>query len=178
MTVLTSVGISPPSSAGLAVLTEVGDRNLTAALNLSPASGGRATLGPVVRLLAIAVALLVGVGLGVIGDRLLVDDEAGPRLRGGGTLRALPDAPVEVRAESVLLPTGFRSRHVHGGPTFNAVRSGEVEIEDQSGTTVYGAGQLFFEPADVPHAIHVLSEARLDVVRLLPPGAAATTEVR
>jgi Cupin domain len=132
-----------------------------------------------VRLLAVAVvALAVGAALGVTGDRVLADDEgSGPVLQGGGTLQALPDAPVEVRGESVFLPAGFRSRHIHGGPTFNAVRTGTVEIEDESRKEVYGPGDFFFEPADSPHSIHVLADARLDVVRLLPPGAAATTEV-
>jgi hypothetical protein len=178
--VLASLGIPPPSSNGRrGVLTEVDYRDLTALLNLSLASVGRGYAGDAVRLLAVAVALAVGVALGVIGDRLLADnDEAEPALRGGGTLQALPDAPVEVRAETVLLPAGFRSRHVHGGPTFNAVRTGTIEIEDEIGTKVYGPGEFFFEPADVPHSIHVLADARLDVVRLLPAGAAETTEVR
>jgi quercetin dioxygenase-like cupin family protein len=131
-----------------------------------------------VRLLAVAVALAVGVAIGALGDRLFADgNETGPGLQGGGTLRALPDAPVEVRAETIFLAAGFRSRHAHGGPTFNTVESGSVEIEDESGTTVYGPGEFFFEPADRAHEIRVVSDARLDVIRLLPPGAAETTEV-
>ena len=128
--------------------------------------------------LALSAALAAGVVSGVAGDRLFGDDdETAPTLRGEGTLRDLPDGPVHVRAETVLLPAGFRSRHLHGGPTFNAVESGTIEIEDMLGTKVYRPGDFFFEPADHPHEIRVLTDARLDVVRLLPPGAPETTEL-
>jgi quercetin dioxygenase-like cupin family protein len=106
------------------------------------------------------------------------DDDTTPALRGEGMLTGLPRGPVTVRAETVLLPSGFRSRHVHGGPTFNTIESGTVEIQDEHGTTVYDAGDFFFEPAGRPHEIRVLMDARLDVIRLLPPGAPETTELR
>jgi hypothetical protein len=128
--------------------------------------------------LVVVLALAVGIVLGVAGDRML--DGAGepvPAVRGGGTLGALPAGPVEVRAETVVLPAGFRSRHMHGGPTFNTVESGSVEIADENGTNAYEAGEFFLEPARAPHTIRVLADARLDVVRLLPPGAQATIEL-
>lgn len=129
--------------------------------------------------LAACAALSAGVVLGVVGDRFLGgDDEAAPALRGEGMLSSLPDGPVTVRAETVLLAAGFRSRHVHGGPTFNTIESGSVEIQDEHGTKVYGPGDFFFEPAGRPHEIRVLADARLNVIRLLPPGAAETTELR
>lgn len=124
-----------------------------------------------------AFLLLVGVLLGIAGDRVLRGTPARPPVSGGGTLAAAPRGPLEVRAETVRLGAGFFSRHVHGGPTFNTVVSGEVEIRDAGGTHRYGPGDFFFEPGGVPHSIRVLADARLDVVRLLPPGAAATTEV-
>ncbi|MGH2990870.1 MAG: cupin domain-containing protein [Solirubrobacterales bacterium] len=128
--------------------------------------------------LAVSAALAAGVVVGLAGDRILGRADGGtPALQGEGTLGSLPDGPVTVRAETVLLPAGFRSRHVHGGPTFNAIESGMVEIEDERGTNVYGPGGFFFEPADRPHEIRVLAEARLDIIRLLPPGAAETTEL-
>ncbi|MGH3019785.1 MAG: cupin domain-containing protein [Gaiellaceae bacterium] len=128
---------------------------------------------------ACGAALCVGVVLGVVGDRLLrSDDETTPTLRGEGMLSGLPDGPVTVRAETVLLAAGFRSRHVHGGPTFNTIESGTVEIQNVDGTNVYGPGDFFFEPAGRPHEIRVLTDTRLDVIRLLPPGAAETTELR
>jgi quercetin dioxygenase-like cupin family protein len=77
----------------------------------------------------------------------------------------------------VRLPNGFRSRHRHGGPTFTIVVSGVVEIDEGGGTKRYGPDELFFEPAGRVHELRVLADARLDVIRLLPPGAAATTEV-
>lgn len=125
---------------------------------------------------AVLLVLLLGVGLGTVIDRLLLDADR-PELRGGGTLANLPDGPVEVRAETVHLPEGFRSRHSHGGPTLNSVVSGRVEITDAAGTRQYGPGEFFFEPGDVPHMITVLAAVRLDVIRLLPAGAAPTTEV-
>jgi quercetin dioxygenase-like cupin family protein len=125
---------------------------------------------------AVLLALLLGVGLGLFGDRLMGDTDR-QDIRGGGTLDALPDGPVEVLAETVRLPAGFRSRHVHGGPTLNTVVSGRVEIDDAAGKHEYGPGEFFFEPGGEPHSILVLDDVRLDVVRLLPPGAEATTEV-
>jgi len=128
--------------------------------------------------LAVTAALAVGVALGAAGDRLLDGgDEAAPALQGEGKLGKLPAGPVTVHAETVPLAAGFRSRHAHGGPTFNMVRSGTVEIRDRRGTHVYDPGDFFFEPAGRPHEIRVLADARLDVIRLLPPGAAATTEL-
>jgi quercetin dioxygenase-like cupin family protein len=128
--------------------------------------------------LVACVALAAGVVVGVVGDRILGGDDTSPALRGEGMLTGLPDGPVAVRAETVVLAAGFRSRHVHGGPTFNTIESGTVEIQDERGTNVYGPGDFFFEPAGRPHEIRVLRDARLDVIRLLPPGAAETTELR
>jgi quercetin dioxygenase-like cupin family protein len=120
------------------------------------------------------VALLLGLALGAA----LTPAPRSERLQGGGRLDTLPAGPVEVVAETVELPAGFVSRHEHGGPTFNLIRRGRVEIDDRGGTTTYGPGGFFFEPGDTPHEIRVRTDARLDVVRLLPPGAHATTELR
>jgi quercetin dioxygenase-like cupin family protein len=135
-----------------------------------------ATVGAVRLAAAVLLALLLGVGLGLAVAGLVLDTDR-PELRGGGTLRSLPTGPVEVQAETVRLPADFRSRHVHGGPTLNTVVSGRVEIDDAAGTHEYGPGEFFFEPGGEPHSILVLDDARLDVVRLLPPGAEATIEV-
>ena len=136
-----------------------------------------ATVGAVRLAAAVLLALLLGVGLGLAIDGLVFGTDR-PELSGGGTLGSLPGGPVEVRAETVRLPSGFRSRHVHGGPTLNTVVSGRVEISDSRGRRRYGSGELFFEPGGAPHSILVLEDVRLDVVRLLPPGAEATTELR
>jgi quercetin dioxygenase-like cupin family protein len=153
-------------------------RWLTSVLNLVEQTGRIATVGAVRLTAAVLLALLLGVGLGLAVAGLVLDtDTDRPELRGGGTLRSLPEGPLEVRAETVRLPAGFRSRHVHGGPTLNAVVSGRVEIDDAAGTHEYGPGAFFFEPGGEPHSILVLDDVRLDVVRLLPPGAEATTEL-
>lgn len=128
----------------------------------------------------VALALVLAAALGASGAWLASrggDDPpqlAGPASRGA---LALPGGQVEVVAETVTLGAGFTSRHRHGGPTFNIVRSGEVEIADVEGRRRLGAGEFFFEPADRVHTIRALDDARIDVVRLLPPGAEATTEV-
>jgi len=153
-----------------------GAQRLTMVLNLLQAVR-IATVGAVRLAAAVLLALLFGIGLGLAIDRLVLDTSR-PELRGGGELDSLPEGPLEVRAETVRLPSGFRSRHVHGGPTFNTVGSGLVEIRDAAGRRRFGPGELFFEPDGVPHSIIVLEDARLDVVRLLPAGAEATTEVR
>lgn len=111
-----------------------------------------------------------------MGDRLLSEPGSDPEVAGRGTLELLPPGPVRVIAETVRLGSGFRSRHSHGGPTFNLVRSGVVEIVEPAGTRRYGAGELFFEPGGRLHTIVVVDSARLDVLRLLPPGAAPTTD--
>jgi quercetin dioxygenase-like cupin family protein len=100
-----------------------------------------------------------------------------PAVVGEGRLAALPDGPVGVRAERVVLPAGFFSKHRHGGPTFNFVDAGVVDIEVDGERNRYEAGGFFFEPGGRIHSITVLDETRLSVLRLLPPGAAATTEV-
>jgi hypothetical protein len=130
------------------------------------------------RLVAVAAgALALGAGLALVGDRLGSDEPDRAQLVAAGTLASLPPAPVQVRAETVVLPSGFRSRHRHGGPTFNFVQRGSVEIVDPDGRARHDRGGFFFEPGGRPHTITVLEDATLDVVRLLPPGAEATTEL-
>ena len=130
---------------------------------------------------AVLGALILGGVIGAVGDRLTAD--TGPMratergIQGGGTLEALPSGPVAVVAETVRLPAGFESTRVHGGPTFSVVESGKVEIVEGGRAKSYGPGDFFFEPAGRRHTIRVVETARLSVVRLLPPGAKATTEV-
>ena len=86
--------------------------------------------------------------------------------------------PADVVIRTVRLGTGFTSHHHHGGPTINLVRSGVVEIDDPaSGRSTYRAGDTLVEPGGHHHTIRILSTTRIDVVRILPVGAAATTEV-
>jgi quercetin dioxygenase-like cupin family protein len=128
-------------------------------------------------------ALLIGAAIGAGAVFAMTDPDPSlpatdlPPVSGSGVLDDLPEAPVEVVAETVRLPAGFVSTHVHGGPTFNTVLEGEVVIREDGVTTRYEGGDFFFEPADFPHRITALSDARIHVLRLLPPGAPATTEV-
>jgi mannose-6-phosphate isomerase-like protein (cupin superfamily) len=131
---------------------------------------------------AFIAALALGGVLGIVGDRLARD--TGPMRatetvnRGEGTLADLPRGPVGVRAESERLPGGFESTRSHGGPTFSIVESGRVEIVDAGKARTYGPGDFFFQPQGHRYTIRILETATLSVVRLLPPGAVATTEVR
>jgi quercetin dioxygenase-like cupin family protein len=126
---------------------------------------------------ALAVGVLIGFAGGRSGDEDSLPAEAAG-LIAQGELASVPDGPVAVRAERVVLPAGFRSRHRHGGPTFNFVDVGAVLIESGGRERRYDEGGFFFEPALHVHTITVLDDARLRVIRLLPPGVEATTEVR
>lgn len=131
------------------------------------------------RLLPVILAGLAGVGLGAVAAGAIIGRGAeAPELAPSRvTVDELPAGPAEVTAETVRLGSGFTSRHRHGGPTVNLVRSGRVEIADEDGVRRYGPGDSFVEPGGRVHTIEVIAAARIDVIRLLPPGAQATTEV-
>lgn len=125
-------------------------------------------------------AVVLSAALGFAGGRLSGEESRADQraaIIAEGELRRLPASPVQVRAERVVLPAGFFSRHRHGGPTFNFVDAGTVVIESAGLRTRYEAGGFFFEPARRVHSITILHSAQLRVVRLLPPGVEATTEV-
>jgi quercetin dioxygenase-like cupin family protein len=128
----------------------------------------------------VVLAFIAGALLGVGGMSLRGEPfrtpPAVPSFDATGRLDALPPGPVEVIAETVRLGQGFTNRHHHGGPTFNFVADGRVRITEDDGTSrEYGPGDFFFEPADRPHTLEVLSDVRFDVLRLIPPGREATT---
>ena len=130
--------------------------------------------------LTASAALVLGGALGFVGGRLTGEDAAPDEPAGliaEGELASASDGPVAVRAERVVLPAGFQSQHLHGGPTFNFVDAGTVVIESGGHERRYCAGGFFFEPARRVHTITVLDDTRLRVIRLLPPGVEATTEV-
>ena len=95
-----------------------------------------------------------------------------------GTLEDVPQPPVNVLAERIRLPARFQSTRYHGGPTFAFVDYGRVEIELDERTTVYGPGAFFMIPEGQVYTLRVLDTAQLGILRLLEPGAEATTEVR
>jgi hypothetical protein len=131
-------------------------------------------------LLLVTGALAIGAALGFLAGRTTdgdSDDAAGAGVIAEGELARVSGAPLTVRAERVVLPAGFQSQHIHGGPTFNFVDAGTVVIESAGREQRHDEGGFFFEPARNVHTITVLDDARLRVIRLLPPGADATTEV-
>lgn len=136
-----------------------------------PVLGGRL-------LIATVTALVLGTALGFAAGRSTATaepEDAPAQIIAEGELADLLAGPVRVLAERVVLPSGFHSRHFHGGPTFNFVDSGTVVIDSAGQRVRYGAGEFFLEPAGRIHAITVLDDARLRVLRLLPPGVEATT---
>ena len=129
------------------------------------------------------IGLVAGGILAIVVDRALSD--SGPMRATEtvaeapvGTLEEVPDAPVDVLAERIRLPARFQSTRYHGGPTFVFVDLGRVEVEMDGAQTVYGPGAFFFIPAGQIYTLRVLETAQLGLVRLLEPGAEATTEVR
>jgi hypothetical protein len=128
-------------------------------------------------------ALVLGGVLAIVVDRALEDQ--GP-MRAQETvveapvqtLEETPTAPVQVLADRVRLPEGFESRRFHGGPTFTFVDAGRVEVEIDGNATTYGPGAFYSVPAGQVYTLRVLDTAVLATVRLLEPGAEATTEVR
>lgn len=126
------------------------------------------------------LALVAGVVVGVAGTGLVLgaaSSDPSSLRRSVAPLTGLPTGAVTVTAEPVRLDAGFVSRHRHGGPTVNLVRSGRVEISDPAGDRRYGRGETFVEPGGRVHTITVIDDAVIDVVRILPAGAEATTEV-
>jgi quercetin dioxygenase-like cupin family protein len=141
------------------------------------------TSRPTPRQLAVALgAFVLGGVIAIVVERALED--SGP-MRAQETLaeapvqtlQEAPSPPVRVVADRVRLPTGFESRRFHGGPTFTFVDSGEVEVEIDGKSTTYGAGAFYVVPAGQVYTLRVLDTAELAAVRLLEPGAEATTEV-
>jgi len=129
-------------------------------------------------MVALAALLGAAIGAGAAGAVLADGDDATPELTPSRlAVQELPAGPVGITAETIRLGSGFTSRHRHGGPTVNLVRSGRIEIDDAEGARSYGPGDAFLEPGGRVHTIRVLDAARIDVIRLLPPGADATTEV-
>jgi len=130
----------------------------------------------------LAGAFVLGGVLAIVVDRALED--SGPMRAQEtvaeapiGTLEETPEPPVVVSAERVRLPEGFVSRRFHGGPAFVFVDAGRVGVELDGQTTEYGPGAFFFVPGGRVYTLSVLDTALLSTVRLLEPGAEATTEV-
>jgi quercetin dioxygenase-like cupin family protein len=130
----------------------------------------------------VCAAFVLGGVMAILVDRAL--DDTGPMRAQEtvaeapvGTLEEVPVPPVKVLADRVRLPQGFESRRYHGGPTFTFVDLGRIEVEIDGETVAYGAGAFFFVEAGQVYTLRVPDTAGLATVRLLEPGAEATTEV-
>jgi hypothetical protein len=151
--------------------------------NGAPPSASRSSRITPAQLGLLLIGLVAGGVLAIVVDRALSD--SGPMRATGtvaeapvGTLEEVPRAPVEVLAERVRLPARFESTRYHGGPTFAFVDYGRVEVGIDDRTTVYGPGAFFFVPEGQLYTLRVLDTAQVALLRLLEPGAEATTEVR
>jgi mannose-6-phosphate isomerase-like protein (cupin superfamily) len=132
---------------------------------------------------AVFVAFVLGGILAIVVDRAVGD--SGPMRAQEtiaqapiGTLETVPGAPLRIFAERVRLPSGFRSTRYHGGPTFSFVDFGRIQVEVDGQTATYGPGAFFFVPAGQLHTVRVVETTQLAILRMIPPGEDATTEVR
>ncbi len=124
--------------------------------------------------------LLIGGFLGILFDHIAAREtaqESVSKVLDRGTLQSLPAGPVSVVAETIVLPLGYEQSQRNGGPTFTFVQRGSLEVVTAGVTTEYGPGSFFFEPGGRAHTIRALENSRIDVLRLLPPGVEATTEL-
>ena len=73
-------------------------------------------------------------------------------------------------SEVVYAPGGHIGDHHHVGPGIRYVESGEVTITEPSKTTVYKAGEYFFESGDMSHtgSNRTLVPTRVLAFELLP----------
>ena len=58
-------------------------------------------------------------------------------------------------------PRGYIGTHHHVGPGIRCVTSGTLSYEQPDKTTIYKAGDCFFESGDVAHTAHNLTNARV-----------------
>lgn len=94
------------------------------------------------------------------------------------TAIALPAGTATGMPVYAAFPAGFTFKHVHGGPTFVYVISGDLEITDTRGTVTYCAGSFFSEPPGHVHTLHVLQPSEVFYLQFLPPGADGTISVK
>jgi quercetin dioxygenase-like cupin family protein len=73
-------------------------------------------------------------------------------------------------AEFTIAPGGYVGPHLHAGPGFRCVLSGEVTNIEPDKTTVYRAGECYWESGDTSHTPHNNGDRMVLglVVELLP----------
>jgi hypothetical protein len=90
----------------------------------------------------------------------------------------LPAGAAKGVPQRATLPPGFNLKHVHGGPSYVYVISGNVDIIDTDGTRAsYDTGDFFWEPVGHVHTAQSAGGAELFILRFLAPGAEGTTRV-
>jgi quercetin dioxygenase-like cupin family protein len=71
-----------------------------------------------------------------------------------------------------VLPAGTSLKHIHGGPTYVYVLSGNLSILDADGSTAaYTAGDFFPEAPGHVHTVQTAGGAEVFILQFLPPGA-------
>ena len=81
--------------------------------------------------------------------------------------------------EVTFAPGGYLGVHHHVGPGIRFVLSGEVTFTEGPQTTIYKAGEYFFETGNVPHTAQNKTNLPLSIlfVEILPKNWAAPTVI-
>ncbi len=117
-----------------------------------------------------------GLGARTVHGQSNRQSQAGPQtyMEQSFAATGLPAGEVTGLARHQTWPSGFTSKHSHGGPTYIYVISGDLEISDADGTKNYGAGDFFWEMPGHVHTGHTNGGAEFFVLFLLPPGSDPT----
>jgi len=124
--------------------------------------------------LAALVALALGLGAGWL---MWGQGDERQRFSLRADLPSVPAEPARIEVITLTISDGTVSTHFHTGPTVNLVLGGRAEISERGRSTVYGPGEVFWEPARRVHTLRVLDELELYVFRVLPRGEPATVQV-
>jgi quercetin dioxygenase-like cupin family protein len=81
--------------------------------------------------------------------------------------------------EVTFAPDGFLGAHHHAGPGIRYVISGEVTFTEGGQSTIYKAGEYFFESGNLPHTAQnkTSSPLRILFVEILPKDWAGPTVI-
>jgi quercetin dioxygenase-like cupin family protein len=140
----------------------------------------------------IGLLLMAGLISGVQRHALASHSSASAPAAGCATAtRAKPLTPLATFSASALpagsatgapvyaaFPAGFTLKHVHGGPTYVYVISGDLEITDAQGTVRYCTGSFFAEAPGHVHTLHVVQRSEVFYLVFLPPGAESLIPVK
>src|SRR5262245_11096503 len=81
--------------------------------------------------------------------------------------------------EVTFAPDGYLGEHHHAGPGIRYVISGEVTFTEGGQSTVYKAGEYFFESGNLPHTAQNKTNAPLRIlfVEILPKDGGGPTVI-